>query len=449
MFLQLKYIIKKNFIDYIISNITSYVTIALRINKGVILMKKMVVFSLLVLCFPLVTFAETSEEVPIETIPSSQEQVVESVPVSRDTTIESTGAATSESQSSVEKTGENQELATTDSQVSVEETVGSQEPITKEAETIETAPVVDPSTETLSNEIVNLKDDEEKLPLEPSIMRSLTISTKKADANEIAEKSKPIVTIIDDYIITELKYPWQIREVLSLSKFGVSKSELDGYTDKDLDNAFSLFARYNMDIDFMDWNNYIRVLRLVYKDKVISWADAEKALTFESYKYKTTAELAKDIDGLQAYLHSFYSDKESLIMLRKFSNEELLHILDYLSGSEEELMSINGYLFSGLVHWLYYSQNENGLLDNNHNLVSPFQNFETTSTPIFTNLVSIPAPAATNLIADQKGNKQVQSSVDQKEYPKTGEKSNRSLIFAGTALFLISSSMILKKRELS
>lgn len=47
-------------------------------------MRKMVVFSLLVLNFPMVSFADTSESLSEKTVNSNQEQFVESAPLSEE-----------------------------------------------------------------------------------------------------------------------------------------------------------------------------------------------------------------------------------------------------------------------------------------------------------------------------------------------------------------------------
>ena len=67
-------------------------------------MKKMVVFSLLVLNFPFVAFADSSDSVPDQTVSSSQEQFVDQV----------------------SEIGTGDQLPTTTSQASTEETVTKQ-----------------------------------------------------------------------------------------------------------------------------------------------------------------------------------------------------------------------------------------------------------------------------------------------------------------------------------
>lgn len=123
---------------------------------------------------------------------------------------------------------------------------------------------------------------------------------------------------------------------------------------------------------------------MLYRDNVISWSDVEKVLTFNSLDYQTTAELAKDIDQLQAYLRILYLKKEGFLQIRPFSNEELLQILTDLSGYEEEL-SKEHYLFSGILHWLYNSQDENRLEP-----VMPILSLSTSTNPANGSVLSIP-----------------------------------------------------------
>ncbi|MGM0167438.1 hypothetical protein IGI39_002421 [Enterococcus sp. AZ135] len=376
-------------------------------------MKKMVVFSLLVLCFPLVTFADTSESVPNEMTPPSQEQVVESSSVPDQIADESQEPVLNDTKSSDE--------------VIVESGTGTT--ATEETST---------SNELAKKETMTKKTEESTTTSEKAEKKSTAASSQQeAKKTEIPVKATQSSSDLEKQILSEWSAE-DIRKNLISANYGIDKTELNGYTDQELMNALKLFARYNFDITGMDFGSYVSVLRMVYKDQTISWADAEKALAFNPNDYSTTAELAQNVDQLQAYLRILYSNQTGFLPLRHFTNEEMLHILNHLSGAEDQLSVANG-LFSGLVHWLYSSQKGNGPIDNGPKPVPPIQNLATTTKPIISNVSSIP-----NTTSVKTNDAQIQTA--QKEYPKTGEQNTLSLTILGTLLFFISGFVILKKR---
>ena len=369
-------------------------------------MKKMVVLSLLVLNFPLVAFADTSESIPDKTVSSSQEQVIDSASLSEEPFIED---PVSDTPSSVEESVENQDTTNTEAEITNQskKTVAETETTTSKPKKV---------ADTVTSEALEEKS-----------------ATKNSSTKQVKVIQAPVAA--EEKIINE----WtanDIRKNLTGADYGINQTELNGYTDQELTNAFRLFTRYNFDVTGMDLGSYVRVLRMVYHDQSISWADAEKALAFNPNIYTTTTELANNIDQLQAYLRILYSSKEGFLPLRHFTNEEMLHILDHLSGAENELSAANG-LFSGLVHWLYNSQKGNGPIENSPKPGSPIQNMGTTTT--VENTAVVPAANTT------KNEVQAQSA-GQKEYPKTGESRNLVFTFTGIALFIITGIVILKRR---
>lgn len=384
-------------------------------------MKKMVVLSLLVLSFPLAAFADTSESIPAETVGSSQEQVIESTSVPEETEAnDQLSTVPNETQASSEETVESQETATEDT--ATKETTKKE--AAKEVPTVES-----PTVETKQAEKIKASESVEKK------------TEKKTEA--VAPQLAAVKALESPAVIEEnLNKEWtaeKIRENLTGTDYGINQNELKGYTDEELTNAFKLFNRYNFDITGMDFGSYVRVLRMVYKDKVVSWNDVERALAFNPNNYTTTAELAQNVDQLQAYLRVLYANKEGFLPLRHFTNEEMLHILDHLSGAEDELSAANG-LFSGLVHWLYSSQQGNGPIDNGPKPVAPIQNLAPTTKPIIQSVTTIP-----NTNAAVKSDVSAQA-VGQKEYPRTGERSTTSLTIIGIAVFLLAGLVILKRR---
>lgn len=389
-------------------------------------MKKVVLFSLLVLIFPTAALADTFESVPDELTTTDQEQVTESTSISEVVTSESQAPASSETQASVEPT--------------VESEVENSEELTAPQETpvVDEAFVESATTEAIASSSENV--EEKIIPSATAVAnRSLAVAPKKVTPEEIAEKTKPILTFQEDYLITEMKYTWQIREVLTNSQFKIDQAELNGYTDQELENAFNLLACYSNDITYMDWSGYIRILRMVYRDNVLSWPEVEKALTFVSSNYDTVAELTKDIDQLQFYLRTLHSSKEGFLPLRHFTNDELLQILNSLSGFEEEL-SKGQPLFAGILHWLYNSQDENYLNENGIKLVPPIESLSLSTesiSPIATSPISV------NVLDNTA---QAQQATVEKEYPKTGESNTFPLTIIGTVFLFITGFAILERR---
>lgn len=371
----------------------------------------MVVLCLLALSFPLAAFADTSESIPAETVGSRQEQVIESSSVP-------------------EENGVDNELSTvpTETQTSSEGTVETQETDTENA--------------TANLEITKKENLNEAPTTETSNVE--TKATENAKTSDSVQNRQTAVKALESPAVVEenLNKEWtaeKIRENLTSADYGINQNELKGYTDEELTNAFKLFNRYNFDITGMDLGSYVRMLRMVYKEKVVSWNDVEKALAFNPNNYTTTAELAKNVDQLQAYLRVLYANKDGFLPLRQFSNEEMLHILDHLSGAEDELSAANG-LFSGLVHWLYNSQQGNGPIENGPRPIAPIQNLATTTKPIAQDIATFPNTTTTmkNDITGQ--------TAGQKEYPKTGERGTTSLTIIGIAVFLFTGLVVLKRR---
>lgn len=389
-------------------------------------MKKIVLFSLLVLIFPTAALADASESISDEMTTSDQELVTESTSISENITNESQAPASSETATLDEPTVES-ETAISEETPSVD--------ISSTSEEMAAADEVIAESTMSSSEVL---EEQTAFSQTAVATRTLSATPKTIDPKEIAEKTKPVLTFEEDYIITELKYPWEIREVLTYSKFKIDPAELSGYTDQELENAFTLLAHYSSDVTYMDWSGYTRILQMLYRDNVISWSDVEKALTFDSLSYDSTLELAKDIDQLQVYLRILYSNKEGFLQIRPFTNEELLQILSDLSGYEEELSEEKTF-FSGILHWLYNSQEENRLEP-----VMPILSLSTSTNPAGENILSI--PKSSSIPVSVQNNDAMMNATTQKEYPKTGEKNTLPLSIIGVACFFISGFILLERR---
>ncbi len=369
-------------------------------------MKKMVVFSLLVLSFPLVAFADTSDSVLDVPTASSQEQVVDSASVTNEAIAEKPAADSSKTQSSEEGTVESKKTSN--------EEVSAADKTMKE----------DPTAKTATSESAEV----EKTPTE-KVDSALTTSASQKEFSGATEAT--VLKKTQAEIEKELNDEWtaaKFRENLNYHDYGINQTELNSYTDEELENAGKLFTRYNFDFAGMDLGSYVRVLRMVYRDKVISWADAEKALAFNPHNYQTTKELAQNIDQLQYYLKVLHPE------IRHFTNEELIYILNQMSGSEEKLgAAIN--LFSGILFSLHDYPKVNIPVNNITNSFPSIQNTATATKPIVENVANVPT--------DQKN---LSAQTSQKEYPKTGENRNLALTFTGITLFIIAGVMILRRR---
>lgn len=207
-------------------------------------MKKIVLFSLLVLIFPTAALADTSESISDEMTTSDQELVTESTFIPENITNENQTSTSSETPTSDEPTVESETV--TSEEISSVDTSSTSEEIPAAGEILAESATAE-STMSSSETLIS-----------PAavVTRTLSATPKTIDPKEIAEKTKPVLIFEEDYIITELKYPWEIREVLTYSKFKIDPAELSGYTDQELENAFTLLAHYSSDVTYMDWSGY-------------------------------------------------------------------------------------------------------------------------------------------------------------------------------------------------
>lgn len=373
-------------------------------------MKKMVVLSLLVLSFPAMSFADTSDNVPESIIASSQERVVESASIPDEATIDS------------KDTSQDVSMETQDSKEVVSKT---QNPIAEEPTLPEEKSKDKATTESSTEKSKN------KAATESSAEKTKEIPTTVASKATVKEAAK--VEKTQAVVEREALEEWtsdRIRESLNMHDYGISQAELGRYTDQELTNAFKLFVRYNFDFIGMDLGSYVRVLRMVYKDNLMSWDDVEQALAFNPHDYQTTTELAQNVDKLQMYLRVLHPD------VRQFTNEELIYILNQMHGSEGKLSAATN-LFSGILYRLTDYPELNLPIKNTLDSVPITQNLATTAKPEIQTLVVPKAP--------EKATVQP-TAASQKEYPKTGEHNTLPITLAGIALFLISGILILKRR---
>ncbi|MGM0213489.1 LPXTG cell wall anchor domain-containing protein [Enterococcus sp. AZ109] len=334
-------------------------------KKGVL---KGILLSLLVLNFPLATFAETSTSVSDPTA-ATQEQTVDTNTkdsVTPDKTIDSTVTE------DTNKAGEDTNDLTADSTTNSTGSQVSEEP-----------------------------------------------KEKTEDTTPPDEKPKEYT-------------PAVIRDLLANPDYGITATELAGYTDEQLTSAWKLFERYNYDVIGMDLSSYVRVLRMVYKDKVISWEAAEQALAFNPNQYTTCAELIANIDQLYNYVQVLYPNGNGFANLSKHSKETWVHVLNHLAPVQQSLIDDYGSLFNGVVKWLEASSVGNPPIQQPTEEPKPDPKVVPDPKPE-------PAPVVTK--------KPDAPARTKKEYPKTGEENTIYLAVAGGIIIILAGSIIVYRKR--
>lgn len=185
---------------------------------------------------------------------------------------------------------------------------------------------------------------------------------KKSESSTTSSEesvAKDAVKSIEDFT------PAYIRELLTDSVYPIDAKELASYSDEQLANAMKLFERYNQDVSGMDMGGYVQVLRMVYKDQVISWEAAEKALTFNPNQYQTIDELLANVDQLYDYVQVLYPEN-TFFSLKNLSKTEWIHILNYLADSGQDMLQLGGgaSIFTGVARWIQDSSEGNAPYDN-------------------------------------------------------------------------------------
>lgn len=359
-------------------------------------MKKIVIFSLLIFNYPFTAFADTSTNVSDAVTTPSQTQVGESATIPD------------------ESITENQESTMESSFNSEETTEESQIPIAEDVETTD-------EPEYLEKEVEDTSEKKE-IKLKAAVQKQKTTETTNQSL-EILEKKE-----ISEWTAEDIRFGLLNTEDQNIN---ISKTELDRYTDQELMNALKLFERTTFDGPEMHLLTYLLTLESIYKDNVYSWADVEKALSFNMIDYPTTLDLARNIDQLQCYLRILQP------VIPTYTNEELLFILNRLSGSEERLDLPINLFYSVLVNPENFPELSSLFdLPINHTTASANQNLylATMSRP----LIQDAAPIS-NTISTAKPDAQ-------KEYPKTGERRTASLTIMGIIVFFLTGLVLLKRR---
>lgn len=188
------------------------------------------------------------------------------------------------------------------------------------------------TVQTLTTNETNRTNEEQETD---SAIPEPSIDSESKEPAETAEKPEEVVAAIEEDTGIKsgnaegMSDAASIRNVLLNDQFGIDKAELDAYSDEQLENAMTLFDRYNRDFYGMDPGGYVRVLQALYNDQTLSWEKISGQLAFnpEEMSYK---DLIDNIDALQAYLAALYPESSSAIGVKKLTNDALTEALTYL-----------------------------------------------------------------------------------------------------------------------
>ncbi|MFW8054326.1 LPXTG cell wall anchor domain-containing protein [Vagococcus fluvialis] len=137
--------------------------------------------------------------------------------------------------------------------------------------------------------------------------------------------------------VDEKPSPSQIRETLLSGDFGVSKEELDNYTDEQLEQTMTLFTRYNYDVTGMDYGAYGRLLKTLFNDKTVNVNDALTQLAFDPSSFSSFSSMIPEVERLKTYLDTLYPVNSSFIPGLGLSTNQLVERLNELQKLEDKL----------------------------------------------------------------------------------------------------------------
>lgn len=148
-----------------------------------------------------------------------------------------------------------------------------------------------------------------------------------------------------------------IRKVLLSDEYGITKKQLDTYTDAQLMNTATLFDRYNHDSSGMDLGAFVSLLNALYQDKTLNVDDCLAQLSFNPKSFGSFSALAEHIDALQVYLKTLYPSNSSFLPLKEVSNEDLATILQNLQAYQNKAQAAGEPLDAGPIAFIAYAIN--------------------------------------------------------------------------------------------
>ena len=256
---------------------------------------------------------------------------------------------------------------------------------------------------------------------------SATPEEKPIDVNKVEESIDQLIGEKkgEDVPIESTPHPSLIRETLESGEFGISKEELDKYTDEQLEQTMTLFTRYNYDIIGMDYGSYARLLNTLFGDKTVDVNNALTQLAFNPAGFNSFSEMIPRVEELQAYLNTLYPTTSSFIPGITMTNDELIAKLNNLQILEDQLKAEGKELPFGRIAGLIQADTESS---------TDSSTVETTTEEITE--------------SSQKEEVTPTSSDDKKDgfLPKTGEKSQQLGLIGLGALGVFALGFVLKRK---
>lgn len=149
-----------------------------------------------------------------------------------------------------------------------------------------------------------------------------------------------------------------IRESLLSGDYGITKEELDSYTDEQLEQTMTLFTRYNYDISGMDYGAYVRLLTTLFKDQTVNLNNALTQLAFDPAGFNSFSEMIPRVEELQVYLNTLYPTNSTFIPGIAMTNEQLITKLNHLQTMEDQLKAEGKNLPFGRIAGLIQEDSE-------------------------------------------------------------------------------------------
>lgn len=257
---------------------------------------------------------------------------------------------------------------------------------------------------------------------------SSVVEVLRVKADEVEAEMNKIIgeKIGEDVPLETTPESSQIRKELLSMDYGISKEELDKYTDEQLENTMTLFTRYNYDITGMDYGMYARLLNTLYVDKTVNVNDALTQLSFDPASFSSFSAMIPQVEQLQVYLKTLYPINSTFIRGIERTNDELIAKLEALQKMEDELTASGEPLPFGRIAPLLqnYTNNQGAV--------------ETTTTTESSTTDSSQGATSTPTTSDKK----------ESGLPQTGEK-NQTMIFTvvGVLALVVVGFVFIKKAK--
>lgn len=214
------------------------------------------------------------------------------------------------------------------------------------------------------------------------------------------------------------------KALLENPLYGLSKEELDKYTDDQLNTTMTIFYRYNIDIIGMDYGSYVTLLKKIYVEQTVDTDAILQQLKFNPSDFNSFTDMIPQVDALQTYIKTLYPEQAN-----KFSKAQLIARLKELQKFEDKLSAEGVSLPAGRIA-LIFSGVPDGYIDET-GITSTTETIQTTTT------TSKPKDKVTTGTSKKKDG----------SLPQTGEK-NDGLLLGVVGVFAIMGSgyLLTKKR---